>query len=100
MAHLEVLDATSQMPSKINLEGTMIKLGRSPVQANIAFREDITVSRLHATLMLEGTHYRIFDENSTSGTWVNERQVPDYGLELNDGDEIHLGAVHLRFRQL
>ena len=50
--------------------------------------------------MLEGTHYRIFDENSTSGTWVNERQVPDYGLELEDGDEIHLGAVHLRFRQL
>ncbi len=100
MAHLEVLDATTSMPERLNLEGTMVKLGRSPAQSNIAFREDITVSRLHATMMLEGTHYRIFDENSTSGTWVNERQVPEYGLQLNDGDEIHLGAVHLRFRQL
>ena len=49
--------------------------------------------------MLEGNHYRIFDELSTSGTWVNEQQVPEYGIQLLDGDEIHLGAVHLRYRQ-
>ena len=100
LAHLEVLEATTNMPERINLEGSVVRIGRSPSQADIAFREDITVSRFHASLMLEGSHYRIFDEQSTSGTWVNERQVPEYGIQLVDGDEIFLGSVHLRYRQL
>ena len=99
VAYLEVLGAVSQLSSPIPLSLAVVRIGRSPNQANIAFENDVTVSRLHASLMLEGNHYRIFDEQSTSGTWVNERQVPEYGIQLNDGDEIHLGAVHLRFRQ-
>jgi pSer/pThr/pTyr-binding forkhead associated (FHA) protein len=77
----------------------MIRIGRSPSMCDIAFRDDLTVSRQHAVLMLEGNHYRLFDENSTSGSWVNGRQVPEYGVELADGDEIHLGAVHMMYRQ-
>ncbi len=99
LARLVVLDAISQMPPEMPLIGVQVRLGRSPQQADIAFENDITVSRLHATMSLEGTHYRIFDEGSTSGTWVNEKQVPEYGIQLADGDEIHLGAVHLRFYQ-
>jgi hypothetical protein len=99
VAYLEVLEAVSQLSSPIPLSLAVVRIGRSPNQANIAFENDVTMSRLHASLMLEGNHYRIFDEQSTSGTWVNERQVPEYGIQLNDGDEIHLGAVHLRFRQ-
>ena len=99
IAYLEVLEAVSQLSSPIPLSMAVVRIGRSPNQANIAFENDVTMSRQHASLMLEGNHYRIFDEQSTSGTWVNERQVPEYGIQLNDGDEIHLGAVHLRFRQ-
>ena len=99
VAYLEVLEAVSQLSSPIPLSMAVVRIGRSPNQANIAFENDVTMSRLHASLMLEGNHYRIFDEQSTSGTWVNERQVPEYGIQLIDGDEIHLGAVHLRFRQ-
>lgn len=99
VAYLEVLEAVSQLSSPVPLSMAVVRIGRSPNQANIAFENDVTMSRLHASLMLEGNHYRIFDEQSTSGTWVNERQVPEYGIQLNDGDEIHLGAVHLRFRQ-
>ena len=99
LARLVVLDAISQMPPDMPLIGAQVRLGRSPQQADIAFENDITVSRLHATMMLEGVNYRIFDEGSTSGTWVNEKQVPEYGIQLTDGDEIHLGAVHLRFYQ-
>jgi len=99
VAYLEVLGAVSQLSSPIPLSLAVVRIGRSPNQANIAFENDVTVSRLHASLMLEGNNYRLFDEQSTSGTWVNERQVPEYGIQLNDGDEIHLGAVHLRFRQ-
>ncbi|MDX1416652.1 MAG: FHA domain-containing protein [Candidatus Promineifilaceae bacterium] len=98
-AHLEVLESITEMPQRLDLSGPVIRLGRSPAQSDIAFREDLTVSRQHANLMLEGSHYRIFDEGSTSGTWVNGRQVPEYGVELVNGDEIHLGAVHLLFRE-
>lgn len=99
IGYLDVLEAVSRMATPIPLQGTLVRLGRSPAQCEIAFENDITVSRMHANLQLEGSDYRIFDENSTSGTFVNERQVPEYGLQLVDGDEIHLGAVHLRYRR-
>ena len=100
MAHLEVIDAQTLMPEELNLGDTEVRIGRSPQQSHIAFRDDITVSRYHAVLRLEGNRYRIYDAGSTSGTYVNGRQVPEYGLQLVDGDEIQLGAVRMRYRQL
>ena len=99
LARIEVLDAVTATQPLFELNQIVEKIGRSPAQSNIAFENDITVSRLHASLHLEGRLYRIFDENSTSGVWVNDQQVPEYGIQLMDGDEIHLGAVHLRYRQ-
>ncbi len=99
IAYLEILESVTRMPDYVALTTSVVRLGRSPAQSDIAFENDITVSRLHATLHLEGVHYRIFDERSTSGTWVNEQQAPEYGIQLMDGDEIHLGAVHLRYRE-
>ncbi len=99
VAYLEVLAAASATPDYFSLSQYEEKIGRSPAQSNITFPEDVTVSRLHATLLREGSYYRIYDNQSTSGTWVNDQQVPEYGMQLTDGDEIHLGAVHLRFRQ-
>jgi hypothetical protein len=98
-AYLEVLESVTRMPDSLALSESQVRLGRSPAQADIAFENDITVSRLHAILQLEGSHFRILDEHSTSGTWVNEQRVPEYGIQLMDGDEIHLGAVHLRYRE-
>jgi hypothetical protein len=99
VAFLEVLEAISQMPTRINLESVELHFGRSASQAEVVFGSDPTVSRIHATIVQEGGDYRIFDEKSTSGTWVNEQSVPEYGLQLVDGDEVRLGAVRLRFRQ-
>lgn len=99
-AFLEILDSVSRMPSpRIELGSVEVRLGRSPAQSELAFENDITVSRIHSSIVQEGEDYRIYDEQSTSGTWVNEQRVPDYGLQLVDGDEIRLGAVRLRFRQ-
>jgi len=100
-AYLEVIESVTQLPAgRINLENVEARLGRSSKQADIAFKSDGTVSRIHATIVLEGGLFRVFDEQSTSGTFVNEQAVPNYGLQLSDGDEIRLGAVRLRFRQL
>lgn len=96
-AYLEVVQSESRLPARIPLTGSQIRLGRSPQQTDVAFEKDITVSRLHATITWDGEMYHIYDENSTSGTWVNDQQVIDYGLQLLDGDEIYLGKVTLRF---
>ncbi len=98
-AFLEVLESVTSMPGRINLESVEHHLGRSASQSDIVFGSDPTVSRIHATIVQEGGDFRLFDEKSTSGTFVNEQHVPDYGLQLVDGDEIRLGAVRLRFRQ-
>lgn len=99
IAFLEVLQASGQTPGRIDLDVVEMRLGRSKKQADFAFSNDGTVSRIHATLVQEGGDHRIFDEQSTSGTFVNEQRVPQHGLQLSDGDEIRLGAVRLRYRQ-
>ena len=96
--YLEVLESVSRMPPTINLTGTEHRIGRNPSQSDIAFENDITVSRIHASVMLEGSDYRLYDEASSSGTFVNDQPVPEYGYQLLDGDEILLGAVRLRYR--
>lgn len=99
-AFLEVLESVTRVPSpRIELNAPELTIGRSPQQAMIIFENDVTVSRKHATISQEGHDYRIFDEQSMSGTWVNGQRVMDAGLQLQEGDEIRLGAVRLRFRQ-
>jgi hypothetical protein len=98
IAYLEVVSAETPIASPIAISQEETRLGRSPNLADIALTQDLTVSRLHATITWDGQVYRIYDEESTSGSWVNDQQVPDYGTQLIDGDEIYLGKVHLRFR--
>jgi hypothetical protein len=97
--YLEILEAVTRMPSIIQLTRPEHRLGRSPTQSDIAFENDITVSRVHAIIAMEGSDYRLYDEGSTSGTWVNDQTVPEYGYQLMDGDEIRLGAAIMRYRQ-
>lgn len=99
MARLEVVESQTDMAPEYILDNAEVRIGRSPNQSHLAFVNDITVSRYHAVLRLEGSRYRIYDAGSTSGTSVNDRPVPEYGLELSDGDDIQLGAVRLRYRQ-
>ncbi|UCG23899.1 MAG: FHA domain-containing protein [Chloroflexota bacterium] len=97
--YLEVLDAVTRTPPTIDLTAAEHRIGRNPSQADIVFENDITVSRIHASLMLEGSDYRLYDEASSSGTYANDQPVPEYGYQLLDGDEIRLGAVLLRYRR-
>ncbi len=99
-ASLEVVESVTRRSGRIELDSVEMKIGRSAKQADIVFDKDGTVSRIHASIVQEGNDFRIFDEKSTSGTFLNEQRVPEYGLQLQDGDEIRLGGVRLRFREL
>jgi pSer/pThr/pTyr-binding forkhead associated (FHA) protein len=82
----------------IPIRSTHVRLGRDETLVNIVFN-DRSVSRLHCRIeeVEEGVFY-IYDEGSTSGTYVNYEQVPINGARLQDGDLINLGRVQLHFR--
>ena len=72
-----------------------LTLGRSP-QCSI-FLNDMTVSRLHASLRREGGCYVITDENSYNGVWVNNRNVETKALA--SGDFIQIGTFCLLYEE-
>lgn len=82
----------------IPIRAQSVLLGRDPARAHIVF-PDRSVSRLHARIVEEqdGVFY-IYDEGSTSGTYVNYEQVTPKGRKLVPGDEIEMGRVRLIFQ--
>lgn len=95
-AYLEVIENAPEHPGYIPLGGNNILLGRDPRRVAIPFK-DRSVSRVHARILESHGTYRIYDEGSASGTYVNYERVTLTPRTLQDNDEIHFGRVHLRF---
>lgn len=92
---LEVVLGPTPAPGPFEIRES-VTFGRSHESAK-AVIPDRTVSRQHASIVPEhGSKYRIYN-HSTQETWVNEQRVPEHGLLLNDGDEIRMGKVKLKF---
>jgi hypothetical protein len=70
-------------------------IGRSP-DCGI-FLDDVTVSRKHAVLVDANGKWRIEDQGSLNGTFVNRERVD--AAELSDGDELQIGKYRLTFLQ-
>ncbi len=63
--------------------------------------EEGGVSRLHARIAQSGDAWTIEDLESTNFTFINRKRIaPKTLTPLNDGDEIRLGRVGLRFKTL
>ena len=77
------------------LAGEHLSIGRSP-DCDV-FLDDVTVSRRHAVLVGDAAmrRYRIEDQGSLNGTYVNRRRID--GAPLHDGDEIQIGKYRLIF---
>ena len=58
-----------------------------------------TISRHHARIAIGGGGATIDDLGSKNGTWVNGVRVTTV-VSIEDGDEIRLGSVVMRFRNL
>lgn len=75
-------------------EAERTTIGRSP-ECEI-FLDDVTVSRKHAVLVRTAEGFRIEDQGSLNGTFVNRRRI-ESGV-LSDGDEVQVGKYRLTFR--
>lgn len=72
-----------------------LSIGRHPNSG--IFLNDMTVSRLHATVEKLGGAYTIRDENSYNGVWVNNANVEM--KVLRPGDVIQIGSYSLRYEE-
>jgi len=59
---------------------------------------DKLVSSKHATILFRNGKYRLKDEFSTNGTFLNGSDLDDEVLNLTDGDIIKVGSTLLKFR--
>lgn len=69
-------------------------LGRSSRECDICIM-DKTVSRVHARLYYDNDSWQIYDLNSTSGTFVDEKKVKH--AILKDGSVIRFGSSTFTF---
>ena len=95
-AYLEPLENAPDHQGTIPVGAEGVTIGRDAKLAKIVFA-DKSVSRLHARIMQSGGSFRLYDEGSASGTYVNYEQVGLTPQVLNNNDDIHIGRVHLRF---
>lgn len=83
-----------QVGNVFRLTAQELTIGRSP-RCDI-FLNDMTVSRTHATLKREVGGYRIVDDDSFNGLWVNNLNVKD--ALLQDGDVVQIGTFCLVYQ--
>lgn len=85
-------------PQSIPLTRSGITIGRDPTVATIVL-SDRHVSKLHCRVIEDGNAagYRLLDEGSTSGTYVNDQEVDINGQILRHGDIIAIGPLQYQF---
>jgi hypothetical protein len=74
---------------EIRIESPKTTFGRGS-EADFRFADD-GLSRLHASLYVEGDRIWIVDENSSNGTFVNGLRTAPAGTPLRNGDAIKIG---------
>lgn len=67
-------------------------------QEAVVWVDDVSVSRHHARIVIDGSGARLEDLGSKNGTYVGGRRI-DTTAPLHDGDTVRLGSVALIFRR-
>lgn len=62
---------------------------------NEIFLDDVTVSRKHAEISVEGNSFHFKDLGSLNGSYINSAQCSAH--HLRSGDEIQIGKFHMLF---
>jgi pSer/pThr/pTyr-binding forkhead associated (FHA) protein len=77
----------------LRLDRAITRLGRG-TGADVRI-DEYRVSREHAILVRHGRYFRLLDNRSANGTFVNGRQI--VATNIVSGDVISLGPVHVRY---
>jgi len=73
-----------------------IVLGRMPTSDVVLPDPEKTVSSRHARIERRRGRFRIFDQGSANGTFVNGKRVsPNHATDLKDGDVVTIGKFRL-----
>ena len=92
-ARLEILDG-QDVTRRFDLSRVKTVIGRGQgAQLRI---NDTKMSKKHASILYTGGEFRIHDEGSTNGTFLNGSRVVEYAIR--DGDKLLVGDSLLRFR--
>ena len=83
--------------SPYTISSNEVLIGSDPNQVNLLL-QDGSIEKLHARIVrkVEGS-FRIMDEGSIAGTWINYTPVSRNGADLEHGDMIHIGRTGFRF---
>lgn len=82
-----------EVGERFYLEAPEITVGRDP-ESDI-FLNDVTVSRVHARLHIDGDDVTIVDAGSLNGTYVNNEVVAR--ASLSSGDSVQVGRFQMVF---
>lgn len=82
-----------EVGERFYLEQPRITVGRDP-ESDI-FLNDVTVSREHAVLRVDGDEVRLEDAGSLNGTYVNDAIVSE--ALLASGDTVQIGRFQMVF---
>ncbi len=97
-AMLVVLEGDDSHREPIDIVSENTRLGRDEALAQVVLN-DRSVSRLHARITEEEVgRFVLYDEGSTSGSYVNYEPVGIKGQWLQHDDIINLGRVKLQFK--
>lgn len=85
-------------PADFQRHGKRLVIGRNNDLSQLVVSHD-SVSRQHATLILNGSSVQVEDRNSGNGTKLNgsDLRVGQPAVSLNPGDKLTLGEVDLIF---
>lgn len=82
----------------VPLGSGVLTIGRSP--NNGLFVNNVTVSRHHAEIRLDGQSYSVVDLESTGGTFINERRIRSHiPYPLCSGDIVRVGELTFMYEE-
>jgi pSer/pThr/pTyr-binding forkhead associated (FHA) protein len=94
LATLDVVEGNVPLGMRFHVERPVAQIGRGA--ASDICLLDATISGSHATLMLRGDTWHLFDHASFNGTYVDGVRVSE--CEIPNACDLRLGGVTLRFR--
>lgn len=90
---------SSLAPSLIKLSRKTSRLGREPAKVDIPIL-DRQISSSHCRITEHNQEYRLFDDGSANGTFLNYKPVDFLGQILRHNDVISIGPFDFRFIEI